>query len=148
MIPVPLSVKEAKERAADYFGFAASTLIQLSTGNVTEIPNPNILDDDQIERYEELQFQLEKCDRRPDGELKSPHQIDGKLLKPPYAIRLAIALFGEDGYAEYKAGGGNVSQIAMEWTKMDREYQKRQGKKDPKFIEALADLSPDFSANT
>lgn len=146
---LPVSVKDAKEQAADYFGFTASKFIQVEGGKVFEIPNPGLLDDDQQERWEELQFLLEGCDREDDvelpertikdedgnsttipaqkiqGELKTPYRIDGGLLKPPYSVRLAKCLFGEEGYAEYKAGGGIANQISMEWARMNREYQER-----------------------
>lgn len=146
---IPVSVKEAKEQAADYFGFTASTFIQIEGGKVFEIPNPGLMDDDQQERWEELQFQVEKCDRHPDvvidsttvtdsngttttvppytapGDIMIPHRIDGGLLKPSYNVRLAIALWGEEGYEEYKKGGGIANQIGLEWARMNREYQER-----------------------
>lgn len=146
---IPVSVREAKEQAADYFGFTASTFIQVENGKVFEIPNPGLMDDDQQERWEELRFEIESCDREPDielpertvtdaegntttlpastipGEILTPYRKNGELIKPPYNVRLAIALFGEDGYAEYKANGGIANQIALEWAKMNREYQER-----------------------
>lgn len=148
------STQEAKDQAAEYFGFASSTLVQVESGKVFEIPNPGLLDDDQQERYEELQFLVKKCDREDDvevpeqtvtvdgktttvpaytipGEYKRPLQVGGELLKPPYAVRLAIALFGEDGYAEYKAGGGIASQIGLEWARMNKEFEEREAA-DPK----------------
>lgn len=148
---MPVSVKEAKEQAAEYFGFAASTYIQVESGKVFEIPNPGLMDDDQQERWEELQFEIEQCDREADlhipeqkledgtvlaartvpGDLLEPYRKDGEIMKPPYNVRLAIALWGEDGYREYKAGGGIANQIGLEWVRMNREYQERV-KKDPK----------------
>lgn len=142
---VPISVREAKEQAAEYFGFTASVFIQVEGGKVFEIPNPGLMNDDQQARWEALQFELEKCDREEDtiipeitlengtvlpakvieGNYKLPHRINGELLTPGYNVRLAIALFGEDGYAEYKAGGGIANQIAMEWSRMNREYEAR-----------------------
>ncbi len=118
-----LTPKEAKEQAADYWGFTPSVPIEVEGGKVFEIPNPALMDDDQQERWEELQYQLESCDRAPDGEYLTPYRVDGELLKPPYNVRLAQALWGEDGYAEYKAGGGISSQIGLEWTRMSEEYQ-------------------------
>lgn len=136
---IPKSVQEAKEQAADYFGFTASAFIQTSDGKVWEIPNPGLMDDDQQERWEELQFILEGCDRdeiviqatateperKYEGELLTPYRKDGELLKPPYNVRLAQCLFGDKGYKEYKAGGGIANQIALEWARMNREYQER-----------------------
>ena len=147
----PVSVDEAKQQAAEYFGFTASTHIRVANGTIFEVPNPGLMDDDQQERWEELQFELEQCDREPDlhvpeqtlsdgtklaartvrGDLISPYRKNGELLKPPYNVRLAKALFGEQGYAEYKAGGGIANQIAMEWARMNREFEERVSQ-DPK----------------
>lgn len=155
MSRIPVSVKEAKEQAAEYFGFTASAFIQIDSGKVFEIPNPGLMDDDQIERYEDLQFLLESCDRDADevipagsfkdddgnahsypervikGDFKKPFRIDGALLRPPYAVRLATVLFGDEGYAEYKAGGGIAAQVALEWARMNQEFQERAAS-DPK----------------
>lgn len=140
-----VSNREAKEQAADYFGFTAGVSIQLDNGKVFEIPNPAMLDDDQQERYEEFLFVLEQCDREEDievpertlsdgtvlpaatvkGDLKKPLRINNELLKPSYNVRLAQVLFGEDGYADFKAAGGSGSQVALEWTRMNREFQER-----------------------
>jgi hypothetical protein len=40
MSRLPVSVKEAKDQAAEYFGFTTSTYIQLDSGKIFEIPNP------------------------------------------------------------------------------------------------------------
>lgn len=146
---IPQSVEAAKLQSAEYFGFTASTYVQVEGGKVFEIPNPGLMNDDQQERWEDLQFELEKCDRHPDtevpertftdedghvttlpaatikGDFMTPYRINGELLKPPYNVRLAIALFGPEGYKEYKAGGGIANQIALEWARMNREYQER-----------------------
>src|SRR5262249_25412319 len=119
-------------------------------GKVFEIPNPGLMDDDQQERWEDLQYEVEKCQREPDvelpertitdrdgnattlpattvqGDFLTPYRwSDGTLMKPPYNVKLAIALFGEDGYREYKAQGGIANQIGLEWARMTREYQER-----------------------
>lgn len=141
---VPISTREAKEQAAEYFGFAAGVSIKLEDGTVFDIPNPTLLDDDQQERYEELQFELEQCDRHPDvetpevkledgtvvpsrvipGDLMTPYRIDGKLMRPSYNERLARVAFGDD-YEKFKASGGSGSQVALEWARMNKEYQER-----------------------
>lgn len=142
---IPVSVAEAKEQAAEYFGFTASTYVRVDSGKVFEIPNPGLLDDDQQERWEQLQFDLESCDREPEitipeqkledgsvlparvlpGDLIMPYRKGGQLLKPPYSVRLAVALFGEDGYKEYKSGGGIANQISVEWARMNKQYSER-----------------------
>lgn len=147
----PVSVEEAQAQAAEYFGFTASSQIRVNTGEVFTIPNPGLMDDDQQERWEDLQFELESCDREDDitvpeqtlpdgtklaartvkGDFLTPYRKNGELLKPPYNVRLAIALFGEEGYRKYKAGGGIANQIAMEWARMNREFEERVNR-DPK----------------
>lgn len=157
--PRKLSVADAKEQAADYFGFAASVTIETTNGSF-EIPNLGLLDDDQQERYDELQAMIDTYDkesvttseydtdvtRDPDGTIRTstkkvgekteqvvilPHRKDGVVVKPPYNVRLAIALWGEDGYQKFKAGGGSSSQISLEWARMNKEYQERM-ESDPK----------------
>jgi hypothetical protein len=154
-----LSVEEAKEQSAEYFGFAASVTIRTDNGDF-EIPNPGLLDDDQQERYDELQTEIDTYDkedvvtpvfdtevvRDPDGTIRTsnkkvgekidqvvllPHRKDGVVVKPPYNVRLAIALWGEERYAKFKTGGGQSSQISLEWARMNREYQERL-ESDPK----------------
>lgn len=159
MSQIPLSVQAAREQAAEYFGFTASTLIQTSDGKVWEIPNPSLLNDDQQERWEELQFDLEQCDREdplvvpertledgtvlPErtilGDFKTPYRINGQRIVPGYNVRLARVLFGEKGYEEYKAGGGISNQIALEWAKMNKEYQERV-ESDLKSVGSVATL--------
>jgi hypothetical protein len=139
------STRDAKEQAAEYFGFAGSTFVEGKSGRVYEIPSPALLDDDQQERWDELQFTLEQCDREDDivipervrddgtvspervieGDVKKPYRINGELLKPTYNARLAIALFGNEGYEEFKADGGSGSLVALEWARMNKEYMER-----------------------
>ena len=88
----PLSPREAREQAAECLGFMASQPIQIGD-EVFEVPHPSLLDDDQQNRYDELQLSLENLDRWPDvtdedgsvlrqGELKDPHRTkDGKLVE-------------------------------------------------------------------
>lgn len=156
-----VSPAEARAQAAEYLGFTASVEIVLDNGEVFEIPNPGLLDDDQQERFEELQAELDEFDHdevevpvveyrietRADGTsvsnpvvvghktqrtlVTNPHRKGGKPVKPPYNVRLAIALWGEDGYERYKAGGGISNQIALEWARMNREFMGRESA-DPK----------------
>lgn len=143
------SPQQAREQAAEYLGFTASTTIRAG-GQDYEIPNPALLDDDQQERYNELQFELETWDRDRDllddngnvlvrGQLKTPYRKGGKLVKPPYAVQLAIALWGEDRYKSYKAAGGIANQILVEWNLMNRQFEERLTR-DPKSAGSTEDL--------
>lgn len=175
------SVEAAKAQAAEYFGFAASESIVLTledgSTKTFEVPNPALFDDDQQERWNQLQFEVQQCDRLPDivipdhklrhkvtyvdgeevhvgdeitggtvrveesetfvpartirGQLISPFQRtgdDGKveLMKPGYDARVAIALWGEDGYAVFKANGGNSRLVGLIWNRMTREAAERE----------------------
>lgn len=142
--------QKAREQSARYHGFAASVDIEIN-GEIFEIPNPSLLDDDQQERFNDLNAEIEAtCDREDDleipegkmtdgtviparklkGDLKTPYTINGVPLKPAYNTRLARVLFG-DRYEQFKAGGGRSNQIALVWKQMNDEYEERQ-KKDPK----------------
>lgn len=124
-MPNTVTFAEVESQLADYFGITPRTTIQID-GAVFDIPNPVLLDDDQQTRWDELQFELERCDRDADGNVITPHRTDGVLMKPPFAVRLATALWGEDGYAKYKAGGGVSNQISLEWARMSREFEERE----------------------
>lgn len=121
------SFDEARESIAEYFGFSPAVEFGTDGGKVFTIPNPGLLDDDQQERFEELQFLLESCDKGDDGDPISPYRIDGELMKPSYNVRLAMAVFGEAGYAEFKAGGGSGNRVALEWARMNKEYEAANG---------------------
>lgn len=141
-----VSPKAAREQAAEYHGFAASVEIEIGD-EIFEIPNPSLMDDDQQERFNDLNAEIERiCDREDDieipehtteegsvfpartlrGELKQPYTVDGEPLRPAYNTRLAVVLFGEEGYKRFKAGGGRSNQIALIWGQMNREFEARQ----------------------
>lgn len=140
---VAKSTREAREQASEYFGFPASAIIEVGEKKF-EIPNPGLMDDDQQERWVDLQFELEQCDREPDtiipehkledgtvipeqvikGDLKSPYRKDGVLMRPPYAVKVAQAILGDD-YQAFKEAGGSGSYILVEWARMDDEFKKR-----------------------
>lgn len=175
------SVADAKAQAAEFHGFAEGEYIPvtLSDGTVEKfhVPFPGLLDDDQQERWDELQFEVEQCDHHPDvvipdhklnhkvtegdrveendtfvpgrtitGQLIQPYrktQPDGtvELMKPGYNARVAIAMWGEEGYARFKSGGGESRLISMLQTKMQREYEERQSS-DPKSGGSAAAVPP------
>lgn len=144
------SMQEAREQAAEYFGFSAGVTLQVGDEKF-EIPNPGMLSDDQQERYNKLlhdmrtRYDRENSFNIPDqtledgtfvpgrvipGELIEPHCIDGELL-PPYWARIGVVLWGEEGYKKFRAAGGSSSQINLEWGRMNREFAERV-ESDPK----------------
>ncbi|BBZ09860.1 MULTISPECIES: hypothetical protein [Mycobacterium] len=134
------SFEAARAQAADYLGFTASERIVTPKGDAFEIPNPSLLDDDQLARYDQLQLEVESWDREDDeldddgklirrGALKEPNRKNGVLVEN-YNIQLAKAIFG-DRYEAFKAAGGRAVDVNLVWQKMGRELAERR-KADPK----------------
>jgi len=129
------SPKAAREAAAEAQGFLAS--VEIVAGNETfEVPQRGLLDDDQAERLAELELETETWDREDDvtlstgsvvrGALKRPYRKNGKLIKPAYPVRVAIALWGEEKYARYKAAGGRSADVTAALALMDQRVQERE----------------------
>jgi hypothetical protein len=144
-----ISPKQAREQAAEATGFCAS--IEIVIGDeVFEIPQRGLLDDDQRERMDELEMETESWDyeddivipartiRHPDGRvetiasqtmkggLKMPYRKDGQLVRPSYPVRVAVALWGEDRYNEYKELGGRAADVTGTMARLDRRLEKRE----------------------
>lgn len=158
-IPTP---HEAREQAAEDLGFASAFLIDIGNGETVEIPYPGLLDDDQQQRYNELQAELETLDRedvpilddngnpvlddggkpRMRSVVKEPHRKDGKLLEP-YTVRLCKALFGDAGYAKLKKAGVRANDINAYWIRMHRQYEERlaNDSKSARGVSSLASVS-------
>lgn len=143
-----ITPQQAREQAAEATGFLAS--IEIVVGDeVFEIPQRGLLDDDQREALNELELETESWDREPDieiperrtknddgsetviaaetrpGALKIPYRKDGKLIKPAYAVRVAVALLGEERYKKFKAGGGRAADITATLARLDKRIEKR-----------------------
>lgn len=78
----PLSPQEARDQAAEFFGFTASVKIEAG-GKVFEIPNPSVLDDDQQERYDDLKDLINQCDKT--------------TVKVPIVREAEVEVYSEDG---------------------------------------------------
>lgn len=127
--------EQARSQAAECLGFTVSENIVTAKGEVFEIPNPSLLDDDQQNRYDRLRLESETWDHHPDvtdadgnvirtGALKDPHRAKGKLVES-FEIQQAKAILG-DRYEAFKAAGGRASDISVIWWKMNKELAKRQ----------------------
>jgi hypothetical protein len=139
-----LSAKEAREQSAEKIGFMASIYIDLGDGGPPlEIPNPSLLDPDQQDRYDELQFQLEQLERYDDvldadgkvvakGDIKVPHRIDG-VRQEPYETRLAKALLGPEDYERAIKADFRPSQVGFHWAEMRKAVEERE-RSDPKSV--------------
>lgn len=178
-----LTIEEARAQVEEFAGPLRSEYLRVGD-EVFEIPHPALLDDEQQDRYDALQFEIQQCDRHPDvvipdhklesrtitvdgeevevgkdgtvtggnvrvevsetfvpgrvikGQPILPYQKtdeDGNttLLTPNYNARLAIALWGEERYAKFRAAGGSSRIIGMIWQRMNRDTEEREAS-DPK----------------
>lgn len=128
------SFEAAREQAAEYLGYVASEKIRTPRGDVFEIPNPSLLDDEQQQRYDELQLEVESWDRHDDvlnedgtvktrGAIKEPAR-KGNVLVENYNTQLAKAIFG-DRYEAFKTAGGRGNDVAFVWAKMNKVIADR-----------------------
>jgi len=159
------SPREAREQAAEAIGFLASIEIELPSGEVVEIPQRGMLDDEQREKLNELELETESWDRHDDtiipefrlkdkdgnetdvlpartvrGELKIPYRKNGDPIKPAYPVRVAVAILGEEGYKRFKAGGGRASDVTAVMAQLDKRIEERE-KVDPKSVGGDDDLA-------
>lgn len=135
------SPREAREQAAEAQGFLASVIIKAGDKEF-EVPQRGLLDDEQAERMAELELETESWDREPDatvgdktypGALKRPYRKNGKLVKPSYAVRVALALWGEHTYKEYVANGGRATDVTAALAMLDQRALERETA-DPKSV--------------
>lgn len=138
---------DAREQASEEMSFLASEFRRIRPtkehpeGEVFEIPHKDLFDPDQEDRWEELLHEIRGYDREPDvpelrasdgtvirvaqqGELITPHQKGGKLIRPSWSERLGIVLWGEDRAARFRAGGGNFNEIELVWARQARALRK------------------------
>jgi hypothetical protein len=145
-----ISPQQAREQAAEATGFTASIDIVIGD-EVFEVPQRGLLDDDQRERMDELDIETETWDheddivvpartiKKPDGTeeviepmrtmkggLKIPYRKGGVLIKPPYPVQVAIALWGELRYQKYKSLGGRAADVTSTMARLDRRLERRE----------------------
>ena len=124
-----LSIEEARAQAADYLGFVQCKVVKVDDKEFT-ISNPALLTYEQQEAYDTLLMELEELDRHPDildedgkvlrrGAIKEPHRKDGVRVEN-YDARLARALFGDDDFTLFVAGGGRPSDVSLFWGEMNK----------------------------
>lgn len=115
-------------------------------GEIFEIPHKDLFDNDQQERWEDLQEERRSYDREPDvmspdgktvivrGQLMYPYmkggervtvKLGGKTVKATEAVQLAVVVWGEDGAARANAAGINFNEIAVVWAKQKFEMEER-----------------------
>jgi len=156
-MPQQTPTQRAKEQAAAYASVFAPTPLGLDDGTVIEIPpHPNLrmLDDEQMQAYDELLFKVDtECDREPDllipeqklesgivlpaetkrGDLLVPFRIDGELMKPPYSVQVVQCALGPEKYARLRAGGKSAGDVWRIWNVQGLEVAAREAN-DPKSV--------------
>jgi hypothetical protein len=146
----PKTFEAARQQAAEYLGFLDGVKVRTERGDVFEIPNPSLLDDDQQTRFDKLQLEIESWDRhedilnedgsvRTEGALKEPNRKDNELVEN-YNIQLAKAIFG-DRYEAFKTAGGRASDVSTIWWKMNKQLADRRAA-DSKSAGSTEDVAP------
>jgi hypothetical protein len=148
--PHPLSPEAAREQAAEYWGIKTFKEYDVGNGEKLTLPHPEFLDDDQQLAHDQLKLDMESWDHEDELEhdalgqivlhpktgdaiihrvLKSnPHRKtgeDGKVELKNYNIELCKIFWGAEGYAKFKAAGGNANQVAVDLSELRIEFQKR-----------------------
>jgi hypothetical protein len=142
--------ERAREQALAYASVFAPTPLALDDGTEIMIPpHPNLrmLDDDCMQAYDDLLFEVDtKYDREPDllipqqtlangiilpaetkkGDLLVPYRIEGEMVKPPYSVKLVQVALGEEQYAKLKAGGKSAGDVWRIWNIQGLEVAARQ----------------------
>lgn len=151
------AAREAREQAAAYDSLFSEQEIELEDGTKLMIPpHPDfgMLDDDEMDAYEELQFKLDtEYDRFPDvyipeqklkdpttgkengvvipadtqrGELMRPFRIKDQLVKPPHSRQIVMAALGEVKYKQLKEGGRSAADVWRIWGRQGVAAKARQ----------------------
>ncbi|MEB3021313.1 hypothetical protein [[Mycobacterium] crassicus] len=138
---------DAREQASEALSFLASEFRRVKPdakhpeGELFEIPHKDLFDPEQQDRYEQLLHEIRDYDREPEvpevrtsdgtliraarpGDLIEPHQKDGKLIRPTWSERLGIVLWGKDGAARFRKGGGNFNEISLVWGRQAHALRK------------------------
>jgi hypothetical protein len=171
----PNAGQQAREQADAYDSLFADIEMELNDGTTISIPpHPDLgmLDDEAMEQYEELQFEMESYDREEDihipeqrlkdpdgnengvvlpasvslGALKRPYRKNGELIKPPHSVRVARIALGEDGYQRLVAGGKSAGDVWRAWAKQAAELRDREAA-DSKSEGGAVDLAAVPSSN-
>ena len=147
---------QAREQAHEYGAtIFDSTRLRLDDGTVVEIPpHPTLreLDEDVLEALDQLDIDMESCDRYPDnadgtpGAVMIPYRRGGVRVSPPWDVQRILIALGEDAYAQLRAGTvngkrGSVKMVKEVWRAQGEEITRRQAK-DSKSAGSSVDLAP------
>jgi len=155
----PNSGRQAREQANAYDSLFADTPLELNDGTFLAIPpHPDLgmLDDEQMDDYEDLVMELETYDREEDvyipeqrlldakgnetgvvlpasterGALKRPYRKDGVRVKPAHSVRVAMIALGEEGYKRLREGGRSAKDVWRIWGRQAAELADRRAGDD------------------
>lgn len=156
-----VNAADAREQACEGYGFLRSEFRKVTVDgkeHIFEIPHKDLFDAEQQERWDELQHAVQTVyDREPDlhdsegrvirrGAVILPHQVKGDLVKPPWAERVGIVLWGKPQAAIFKKGGGNFNEIELIWAKQAEEM-RRWREADPKSNVGNVGVAPISNGN-
>lgn len=148
-----VNAADAREQASEgRYGFLRSEFRRTKDGDEFEIPHRDLLDNEQQDRWDDLQDEMRSYEREPDvlapdgktviakGPLIYPHYKDGQRVRPSWPERLAIMLWDKAGAAKAKAGGINFNEIELIWSKQRLEMEERYAD-DPKSVRGSSDVA-------
>lgn len=161
-LPSASPVSQARDQAEAYESLFASTPLELNDGSVLMVPpHPDfgMLDDDRMEDYEDLLFEVESYDRSEEiyipeqrldsgvtlpaevkkGELLRPFRKNGVRVKPAHSVRIVQAALGPDDYKKLRDGGKSAADVWRVWGKQGLAIQERR-LFDPKSNGSSVDL--------
>lgn len=162
----PEAGRQARDQASAYDSLFADTKLELNDGSFLSIPpHPDLgmLDDEQMDAYEDLMIEQESYDREEDiyipeqrlldangnetgvvlpartepGALKRPFRINGVRVKPAYSVRVAQIALGDDGYARLRRGGKSAADVWRVWGRQAAELADRRAADDKSDGSAL-----------
>lgn len=118
-----LALADFREQVMEQNSQMSSLFLEMPNGDEFEIPHPMLVSDEAQERLERVQG-LYDLDRDKSGEIKDPPTINNKPA-PPYSVRVARALLGDDEHAKFVAAGGHSNDITLAWKMLVQEHKDR-----------------------
>lgn len=118
-----LALADFREQVMEQNSQMSSLFLEMPNGDEFEIPHPMLVSDEAQERLERVQG-LYDLDRDKTGEIKDPPTINNKPA-PPYSVRVARALLGDDEHAKFVAAGGHSNDITLAWKMLVQEHKDR-----------------------
>jgi len=155
----PNAGAQARAQANVYDSLFSDTKLELNDGSSIAFPqHPDLgmLDDDQMDAYEDLVMEIETYDREEDifipeqrlldskgnetgvvlpssterGQVKRPFRKDGVRVKPAHSVRVAKIALGEEGYQRLRAGGRSAKDVWRIWGRQAAELADRSAADD------------------